>query len=47
MSAVYRNVICKYIGETINFIPQFLAPDFSNDFLLSNVSLLLILILET
>ena len=47
-SAIYRNVTCKYIGKskTVNFVPQFLALDFSNDLLLSNVSLLLLHILE-
>ena len=39
---------CKYRGrsETANFVPQFLAPYFSSDLLLSIVSLLLLLILE-
>ena len=45
MSAIYRNVIGKYIGEnkTVNSSLQFLAPDFSIDLFLSNISLLLLL----
>ena len=48
MSAIDRIGICKYIrgSKTVNFVPQFLAPDFSIDLLLSNASLLLTLILE-
>ena len=47
-SAVYRNVTCKYIrkSKAINFVPHYLALDFSNGLLLINVSLHILLILE-